>query len=47
MLDLSYFQNSTSNTQVFITEGEWQMWNKPRGAKLINILFKQMYENNS
>ena len=37
MLDLSYFQNSTSNTQVFTTEGDWQTWVKPRGAKFVNI----------
>ena len=38
MLDLSYFQNNTSNTQVFINEGTWQTWTKPRGAKFVNIL---------
>ena len=38
MLDLSYFQNSTSNVQVFTNAGTWQTWAKPRGAKLVTIL---------
>ena len=38
MLDLSYFQNNTSNTQVFTNAGTWQTWIKPRGAKIVNIL---------
>lgn len=39
MLDLSYFQNrGNTNTQVFTNEGYWAAWNKPRGAKFVNIL---------
>lgn len=37
MLDLSYFQNSTSNTQLFQNGGTWQTWVKPRGAKIVNF----------
>ena len=37
MLDLSYFQNSTSNTQTFTNAGYWVTWVKPRGAKYVNI----------
>jgi len=39
MLDLSYFQNSGNvNTQTFTNAGSWVTWQKPRGAKLVNIL---------
>jgi hypothetical protein len=38
MLDLSYFQTGTSNVQTFTTQGAWQTWVKPRGAKFVNIL---------
>ena len=38
MLDLSYFQNSYSNTQMFTSAGTWQTWIKPRNAKMVNIL---------
>lgn len=37
MLDVSYFQNSTSNTQLFQNGGSWQTWVKPRGAKIVNF----------
>ena len=38
MLDLSYFQNSTSNVQGFFSGGTWQTWIKPRGAKMVNFI---------
>jgi hypothetical protein len=38
MLDLSYFQNNYSNTQMFTSAGAWQTWVKPRAAKFVNIL---------
>jgi hypothetical protein len=38
MLDLSYFQNQTSNVQNFFNGGTWQTWIKPKGAKLVNII---------
>lgn len=39
MLDLSYFQNSGNvNTQTFTNAGTWVTWQKPRGAKFVNIL---------
>jgi hypothetical protein len=37
MLDVSYFQNSTSNTQLFQNGDTWQTWVKPRGAKTVNF----------
>jgi len=37
MLDVSYFQNSTSNTQIFQNGDTWQTWIKPRGAKTVNF----------
>lgn len=37
MLDLSYFQNINSNTQLFQNGGTWQTWIKPRGAKIVNF----------
>ena len=37
MIDVSYFQNSTSNTQLFQNGGTWQTWVKPRGAKIVNF----------
>lgn len=38
MLDLSYFQNNSSNVQGFFNGGTWQTWLKPRGAKFVNIM---------
>ena len=39
MLDLSYFQNSGNvNTQTFTNAGSWVTWQKPRGAKFVNIM---------
>ena len=39
MLDLSYFQNRGNiNTQTFTNAGSWTTWQKPRGAKFVNIL---------
>lgn len=38
MLDLSYLSTSATNVQTFISEGTWQTWIKPRGAKFVNIL---------
>lgn len=39
MLDFSYFQNSGNvNTQTFTNAGTWVTWQKPRGAKFVNIL---------
>lgn len=37
MIDVSYFQNSTSNTQIFQSGGTWQTWIKPRNAKTVNL----------
>ena len=37
MLDLSYFQNQNTNAQTFTNAGTWVTWQKPRGAKLVNI----------
>ena len=37
MLDVSYFQNSTSNVQLFQNGDTWQTWVKPRGAKTVNF----------
>ena len=38
MLDLRYFQNQNSNVQTFTNAGTWVTWQKPRGAKYVNIL---------
>ena len=38
MLDLRYFQNQNSNVQTFTNAGTWVTWQKPRGAKFVNIL---------
>jgi hypothetical protein len=38
MIDLSYFQNNNSNTQIFQNGGTWQTWVKPRGAKIVNFM---------
>jgi hypothetical protein len=38
MLDLSYFRNSSLNTQIFQSENTWQTWIKPRGARFITIM---------
>ena len=39
MIDLSYFQNTGNvNTQTFTNAGSWATWQKPRGAKFVNIL---------
>lgn len=37
MIDVSYFQNSTSNTQIFQSGGTWQTWIKPRNAKIVSF----------
>lgn len=37
MIDVSYFQNSTSNTQIFQNGGTWQTWIKPRNAKMVSF----------
>lgn len=37
MIDVSYFQNSTSNTQIFQNGGTWQTWIKPRNAKIVSF----------
>lgn len=37
MIDVSYFQNSTSNTQIFQNGDTWQTWIKPRNAKTVNF----------
>ena len=37
MIDLTYFQNSTSNTQIFQNGDTWQTWIKPRNAKTVNF----------
>tara|TARA_R110000868_G_scaffold46_3_gene604 strand:+ start:7992 stop:8858 length:867 start_codon:yes stop_codon:yes gene_type:complete len=37
MIDLSYFQNSTSSTQIFQNGGTWQTWIKPRNAKMVSF----------
>jgi len=37
MIDVSYFQNSTSNTQIFQNGGTWQTWVKPRNAKMVSF----------
>lgn len=37
MIDVSYFQNSTSNTQIFQNGNTWQTWIKPRNAKTVNF----------
>lgn len=38
MLDVSYFQNSNNNVQLFQTSGQWSTWIKPRSAKIVNFL---------
>lgn len=38
MLDLSYIGNNSLNVQTFTAAGTWVTWNKPRGAKFVNIL---------
>ena len=37
MIDVSYFQNSTNNVQVFKSAGTWQTWIKPRNAKMVSF----------
>jgi len=37
MIDVSYFQTNTGNTQIFQNGGTWQTWIKPRGAKMVNF----------
>jgi hypothetical protein len=37
MIDVSYFQSSTSNTQIFQNSGTWQTWIKPRNAKMVSF----------
>jgi len=37
MIDVSYFQNSTSNTQIFQNGDTWQTWIKPRNAKMVSL----------
>jgi hypothetical protein len=37
MIDVSYFQNSTNNAQIFQNGGTWQTWIKPRNAKTVSF----------
>jgi len=37
MIDVSYFQNNTSNTQIFQNADTWQTWIKPRNAKMVSL----------